>query len=260
MNNLLQLELLSNTIINPGENIIFDNLSLNNGDISYNYSTGVITTLSPGKYVINWWVTTQSRSELGGAVFKLITSTGRQITGTSPLKTTQSTGTGIFETVFSPTTFRLVYDGLSTLYLSDTPVKATITITQYEESMAPSYGLITSNSDATINLGQALPLTSAAYMIGMSLSNNVVTIENAGIYTIDFDFYCEPILSTVSLLINLAGGYPHSVSSDIGFLTLSIIVQLNSNSELVLVNSRSPLTPASVDLDYNTMLRIIRIA
>jgi hypothetical protein len=62
--------------VNAAENVIFDTIIFSAGNISYNNVTGVITFNESGRYVINWWVSTQLSQSTNGVVFTLSSSKG----------------------------------------------------------------------------------------------------------------------------------------------------------------------------------------
>ena len=83
-------------------NVIFDTVRFTAGNISYNNVTGVITFNEAGRYVINWWVTTQSSQSTNGAVFALSSSQGDFQIGDSPIRTGEVVGMGIIQVVTAP--------------------------------------------------------------------------------------------------------------------------------------------------------------
>ncbi|WP_330389787.1 hypothetical protein, partial [Cellulosilyticum sp. I15G10I2] len=56
----LQVERLAAGTVVSGGNVIFDTTVYSAGNISYNALTGVITFNEAGRYVLDWWVATQS--------------------------------------------------------------------------------------------------------------------------------------------------------------------------------------------------------
>lgn len=261
MNILFQLELLSNIVIPPTGSVLFDHILFPNTDIVYDSLTGTITVNAVGKFVINWWVATQSSLDTGGPIFALTTSDGQLITGNSPQKTAQVTGMGIIDIASVPTTIRLVCNNPNPLYLSDTtPVKAMISITQYQETFAPAYGTFYDRNGTPVATGSSLPLPSVYISSGMTISSNIVTVTNAGIYMIDFIVYPDPgITAAVTIVINSTFLIQNSVTTDNGLLNYSAVVDLPANSTLRLHNGGVPITfpyPGNT----HTILRVVRIA
>ncbi len=83
----LQIERQIDGTVNVGENVIFDSIIYSDGNISYNTLNGVITFQETGRYLINWWIATQSSLSSNGIVFTLESSQGDSIDGNSPIKT-----------------------------------------------------------------------------------------------------------------------------------------------------------------------------
>ncbi len=127
----LQIErtLLGN--IGPSENVIFDLVSHSTGDIDYDNTTGVITFNEAGRYVVNWFVVTQSSSYANGVVLVLTSSEGDLITGNSNMKSGQVMGIGIIEITTVPATLSLVNAATGNYYYSDQiPIKASLAVTR----------------------------------------------------------------------------------------------------------------------------------
>ena len=80
----LQIERVSAGVVAANDNVIFENIVFLTGNISYNTATGEITFNEPGRYVINWWVATQSTQATNGVVFALGSSHGDLLVGNSP--------------------------------------------------------------------------------------------------------------------------------------------------------------------------------
>ncbi len=115
--------------VGAGENVIFDAAVYSTGNISYNNSTGVITLNESGRYVIHWWVATQSSTFAGGAIFALVSSQGDLLTGNSPLKAGEITGVGIISVAIAPITVSLVNGSAGNYgYAAQMPLKATLVV------------------------------------------------------------------------------------------------------------------------------------
>lgn len=119
------------------ENVIFDTMVYSSGSIVYNSATGVITFNETGRYVINWWVATQSSSSLNGTVFALSSSQGDFMEGNSPIKMDEVVGMGIIDVVSAPVTMSLVNASTSTVYYSSiVPLKASLIVIEDDISEA----------------------------------------------------------------------------------------------------------------------------
>lgn len=98
----LQLGPLSSGMVITGGNVLFDTIQYSSGDIDYDIPTGVITFNETGRYVVNWWVTTQASTSTTGAVFTLSSSQGDLLVGNSPVKTGGVYGAGIITVSLRP--------------------------------------------------------------------------------------------------------------------------------------------------------------
>lgn len=122
----LQIELQSAGMVMAGANVRFDTFVHSDGIIDYDSSTGVIIFKQTGRYLITWWVATQS-STSPGAGFALSPSLGNPLAGNSPLKTGTVSGTGVIDVSSLPFTLSLVNASINTLYYStQVPLKATL--------------------------------------------------------------------------------------------------------------------------------------
>lgn len=123
----LQIELQSPGTVPAGGNVIFDTIVRPDGSIGYDSSTGVITFNQTGRYVVNWWVATQTSASTNGAVFALLSSTGDTFRGNSPLKTGTVPGTGVIDVSSPPLTLSLVNGSTAAFsYAVQVPLKATL--------------------------------------------------------------------------------------------------------------------------------------
>ena len=126
-----QIERLAAGSVAVTSNVVFDAIVYSDGNISYDNATGVITFNEAGRYVLDWWVATQSSQSTNGAVFAFSTSQGDFLEGNSPLKTGEVVGTGIIEVVAAPVTASLVNASTANYFFSTiVPVKATLVIVQ----------------------------------------------------------------------------------------------------------------------------------
>lgn len=127
----LQIERLIEGVINGGENVIFNNVLYSSGNISYTPATGVITFNEAGRYVLDWWVATQSGVGTSNAIFAVTSSQGDILYGNLPAKIGEIVGAGIIDVITAPVTAQLSYQGTgSAFYASTLPVKATLVIVE----------------------------------------------------------------------------------------------------------------------------------
>jgi len=89
----LQVEMLAGTEILNDQRVEFDTLVIQNGNITFDNTTGVITINEPGRYTINWFVAVQSVSSSKFPVFEIETTPPTEVVaGNSPVKTTEVSG------------------------------------------------------------------------------------------------------------------------------------------------------------------------
>ncbi|QDR79492.1 hypothetical protein [Sporomusa termitida] len=110
----LQLQRQLDGIINSGANVIFDNILDSFGLVSYDPATGIITINKAGRYLVNWWVATQSTLGSSGINFAIITSQGAEFSGESPMKIGEVVGFVLLQVDSVPITLRLVNRSLNT--------------------------------------------------------------------------------------------------------------------------------------------------
>jgi len=129
----LQIELLTTTAIGPGQPVLFDNIVLSDGNVTYDSGTGEITINDPGRYVFNWFVATRSSMTMG-IRFALTPSVGDVIIGNSPAKYGQVSGIGIIEVAAAPVTVTLENISGGNVFLSTiVPVTASLMVVQDDE-------------------------------------------------------------------------------------------------------------------------------
>lgn len=127
----LQIERLAGGNVDSGSSVIFDTIVYSSGNISYNSGTGIITFNEAGRYVLDWWVATQTSTSPGFVVFTAVSSQGDNLEGNSPTKTGEVVGIGIIDVISASVTLSLNYTGSGTAILgTSVPVKATLVIIQ----------------------------------------------------------------------------------------------------------------------------------
>lgn len=129
----LQVECQTGGQVLSGANVIFDTTVYIAGNILYNETTGIITFLETGRYIFNWWVSSQASQSVNGAVFALIFSNFNKLKGNSPIKTGEVSGGGIIEVDAPLTTVSLAnMSGADIFFASNVPVKASLMLWQDE--------------------------------------------------------------------------------------------------------------------------------
>ncbi|MGB8450814.1 MAG: hypothetical protein WCD89_00640 [Anaerocolumna sp.] len=127
----LQIERSIAGSVLAGNNVVFNTVVYSAGNISYNSGTGVITFNETGRYIINWWVATQSTLSTNGIVFALSSSSGDFLEGNSPIKTGEVVGTGIIDVVAAPVTVSLINGGMTEVfYATNVPLTATLVVVE----------------------------------------------------------------------------------------------------------------------------------
>ena len=126
----LQIELTSSVSIAAGANVVFNTTVYSSGNISYNDTTGEITLQEVGRYLVNWWMATQSSVSTIGSVFALLSSQGDLLEGSSPIKTGEVYGVGVIDVSVAPVTLSLINSNTATMYLSpQTPLQGSLVVT-----------------------------------------------------------------------------------------------------------------------------------
>ena len=128
-NSALQIELNTSTTVGVNARVLFDTIVYLSGNISYNPANGEIDFLEAGRYVINWWLATQSSDSTNGAAFALSSSQGDFIEGNSPIKTGEVFGVGIIDVSAAPVTLSLVNISTAPINFSmQVPLKGTLIV------------------------------------------------------------------------------------------------------------------------------------
>lgn len=205
---VLQIERNISGVINTGGNVIFESTVFSEGNINYNSITGIITINETGRYIINWWVSTQASISQTGAIFALSTSQGDLLRGNSPIKTGQVNGIAIIDVVAAPITLSLINNSGDNFYYStSTPVKASLLITK--DSITSSFGALLS-TEGIVELSST-PTTLILDEQSLASSNldystpNSIVIVNSGVYRIDISVIGVSLITqavTVALAIN----------------------------------------------------------
>jgi len=130
----LQLQKSIGGVINTDDNVLFETVLSNFGDVSYDSGTGVITIGQPGRYFINWWVATQSALGDNAVIFSIVTSQDEDIPGNTPLKTGEVAGFALIQADTAPVTLSLVNKTASPVaYTTLMAEKAHLVLGQLEE-------------------------------------------------------------------------------------------------------------------------------
>lgn len=131
----IQVQLKGNSDnISSKKPVIFDTVLNNKSSfISYDDITGSMIFEKTGTFYINWWVSTDDIQDVEDKVitFGIITSSGDNIQSSSPLTCGQICGNALIDISTSkdnPVTLQLINSTDGTICLSNTPIKANLTI------------------------------------------------------------------------------------------------------------------------------------
>jgi|AGTN01.3.fsa_nt_gi hypothetical protein len=269
MNIALQLELTIGNSVISGDNVPFDNIMFRDGDILYDPATGVITFNESGRYIIQWWVAQQASASISGAAFAISSSQGDLIEGNSPSKTAEVVGMGIVNVATPPVTCSLLNIGTSTAYYSAAvPIKSMLTVMQDDivNGIVPAYGTFYNITTGTVipPTGTILLTQTQSPVVGMSLANNVVTVNEAGTYLIDYVVYASG--APVALRIDGSTIISSMTQPPSGTYVASIIIDIVAGGAVSLINATSiptfslTLKSPVIVSDFNAQLRLLRIA
>lgn len=112
------LQVLRNTAgsINSGESVIFNETVKNTGNITYDPSTGIITILENGTYIVDWWVSTQASNSQ--YIIYTLQFTNNAVISNSLVKTGNTGGIAILEITDAPVSGYLQNSSGASVYLS----------------------------------------------------------------------------------------------------------------------------------------------
>ncbi|WP_286904445.1 hypothetical protein [Clostridium sp. UBA1652] len=263
-NSALHLERLNDQYIPSGSSVVFDNIVYNSGNIVYDPATGIITFTEAGRYILNWWIATQTSTTPNFVSFALSSSQGDLIEGNSPAKTSEVIGFGIIDVTSAPVTVTLNYIGDGTAVLSYfAPVKANLVIVQ-DDIVSPTS--VTGPTGATGDTGVtgatgATGEPGVTGATGVAENNRILfnrVTDNIVIYP---PFLTEVTLNTLSVPVlagqnlkidvslSLVYEHPQNVDSQI-----SIQLRLYKNATLIdftrLTQSLSTDTTERIPISY----------
>ncbi|WP_315109998.1 collagen-like protein [Clostridium intestinale] len=263
-NSALHLERLNDQYIHSGSSVVFDNIVYNSGNIAYNPATGLITFTEAGRYILNWWIATQTSTTPNFVSFALSSSQGDLIEGNSPAKTSEVIGFGIIDVTSASVTVTLNYIGAGTAVLSHfVPVKANLVIVQ-DDIVSPTS--VTGPTGATGDTGVtgatgATGEPGVTGATGVAENNRILfnrVTDNIVIYPpflteVTLNTLAVPVLAGQNLKIDvslsLVYEHPQNVDSQI-----SIQLRLYKNATLIdftrLTQSLSTDTTERIPISY----------
>lgn len=247
----LQIERGSAGSVAQTGNVIFESTVFYAGNVGYDPGTGVITLNDPGRYVIHWWVATQSSISTNGVVFSLVPSQGDILQGDSPIKTGQVGGVGIIEVTAAPVTVFLRNDSLGDVYYSVTvPVKASLVV--ISAPAVNAFGALLSDEGS-------IALTDTPVVVPMDVQSNIfegidystpnaITITEPGAYRIDILASGIAVVEAgISLALAINGSAIAEMTQGLDFISVNATtfsmtnyLSLNAGDVLTLQMSSTP--------------------
>ncbi len=130
----IQLQSTGDLIIANNDPIIFDTIVSNfSSNISYDTTTGEITVTASGLYYINWWLAIDGSIVEPTISYTIITSSGDNITSSSPILSDNMSGNALFNitaSIGSPVTISLINTTGNDTFIGYTTVRADLVIIQ----------------------------------------------------------------------------------------------------------------------------------
>lgn len=257
----LELNLLSQGSVAPNNNVIFDTISQQNGNISYDNSSGIIIFNEVGIYKIEWIISAQAITTNLGNVFSFKTNADDKI-GNSPTNANQVFGTALLDISSPSTTASLVNETNTNIYYSSTsPLKATLIIEKILENEGIS---IIPYSGSSINIANS-GYNQGMYIASIGFSNHTNQAYFANTFPNEITDYEDIIAFSMPIdcsITNISGNYIGSgeISSD--FITISLALyeaDANSNSYTLIPESITPLAP-NISSDISTSFDVSGIS
>lgn len=203
-NILLQIERTTGSFIPPGAPVIFENSVYSSGDILYMSDTGTVIINQTGRYLVEWWISTQSSKSTEGIVFSISgtnLSSTTPILGTSPIKTGETVGLAIVEATDTPAVLSLINNSGYNVWLSSfVPVKAGLRIHSHHEL---------ENLDDGNALGSLIGIGAAR---GYTMGNYAVALGIETIASGDYSYAEGYGSQSTGIASHAQGGETHATS------------------------------------------------
>ncbi|SHH59803.1 hypothetical protein SAMN02745823_00422 [Sporobacter termitidis DSM 10068] len=262
----LQIERTTAGSVGVSNNVIFNNIAYLSGNISYDDSTGVITLNKQGRYVINWWVSTQASVSTNGAAFMLSSSADDSLLGTSPNRAGEVCGTGIIDVTAAPVTVSLVNASTSAVYYAPlVPLTASLVVIEDDQREGFSAFISSVSTSASTQLTGWTVTPPYFDSAGFNEAAGNYTVPTTGIYSVQATInYSTNSAISISLgsgvnpafvvrrtsptLTNLIGGLFPLLDVSVALLTLRTIL---SNGTVTLAGEISLTAGDVVGLFYN---------
>ena len=259
------------------QNVIFDKVLIQKGDIVYNTQTGEITINKLGRYYVNWSVATQSALGAPDVTFSIISSRGHNIPGSTPLKIGQIIGFGVIQADSVPIILRLVNKETADIYYSSTAeLNAHLVVSELLENTEGKIGptgppgpagetgptgprgpqggwesagvqLINTQpaAGAQITIAEGEPIAFdhvAVQFNGVSYANNKIQISEEGYYLISWSFIARAIQEGQHVIAYLEEATAASTDSQSWLSQLSSIYSQRVNAYPIKVYGKSGST------------------
>ncbi|MGL5330248.1 MAG: hypothetical protein ACRDD7_13335 [Peptostreptococcaceae bacterium] len=125
----VQSTINKNKILKNNENIKFNDVIFNRGSsLKLDSITGNIKILSPGCYLINWWVCTEGSAYTCEVEFSIVNPKNKKIKSYAPTGSFQIVGQAIIEVTSTPYEVKLINSSDGIAQLSNTDIQANIMV------------------------------------------------------------------------------------------------------------------------------------
>ena len=195
----LNIELVKNGSLSPDQPVLFDKVNFQNGSILYHPVTGEIIFNSPGNYCVNWWISSQSVASNGGISFALKEQGCLAYASSSPVKTGQLIGFGLFNVTHVPYTLTLVNTSSGPVFYTsqDTPKAAMNIYSLDTESTPPA---------TTANCFGTAQMTHIIEQLILYYPDSLMTVYNQNMYSVSgrpLEIFSLPLSSGGGLFVLL---------------------------------------------------------
>lgn len=175
------------------QNVSFDNILIQEGEIYYNNVTSSFMINEPGMYYFNWSVVTQALNSHNGVMFSILVNQ-TEIFDNSMLKQGQINGFGVFQVSQIPVEVSLVNRSDNSVYLAtNVLIKANILINKLPDviSQTSPYIELEMLGTQTLQYNDFLVFSNTYLnnVINYDTSLNLVAITEPGIYQISLYFF-----------------------------------------------------------------------
>ncbi len=195
----LNIELVNNGSLSPDQPVLFDKVNFQNGSILYHPVTGEIIFNSPGYYSVSWWISSQSAASNSGISFALMEQGSKAYSSSSPVKTGQLSGFGLFNVTQVPFILTLVNTSSGPVFYTPlgTP-KAAMNIYSLDAETAPP--------STTANCFGTAQMTHIIEQLILYYPDSLMTVYNQNMYSVSgrpLEIFSLPFASGGGLFVLL---------------------------------------------------------